>query len=182
MKRSTLRLVQIYFATTTFDQIELDKKIKLEAQLSLIGRGQHSWLPYSTDFIFVFVSLPAVFHDKYERTQQGNLLGLLRSTLGLRKSTMGISRSTLGLPDSVRGETLFHCNLSNFPVQRALKFDWYSNSNYFFYDYWLHSIGSFAKANFFWMRQDYWTNKKRVKTLASMTRIKADPLNLILVF
>ena len=37
MKRSTLRLVQIYFATTTFDQIELDKKIKLEAQLSLVG-------------------------------------------------------------------------------------------------------------------------------------------------
>ena len=33
---STLQLVQIYFETTTFDNIERDKKIKTEAQLSLI--------------------------------------------------------------------------------------------------------------------------------------------------
>ena len=36
-KASTLRLVQIYFDTATFDDIERDKKIKTEAQLSLIG-------------------------------------------------------------------------------------------------------------------------------------------------
>ena len=35
--RSTLQLVQIYFETATFDDIERDKKIKTEAQLSLIG-------------------------------------------------------------------------------------------------------------------------------------------------
>ena len=35
--QSTLQLVQIYFDTATFDDIERDKKIKVEAQLSLIG-------------------------------------------------------------------------------------------------------------------------------------------------
>merc|ERR1719458_77467 len=34
---SSLHLVQIYFDTATFDNIERDKKIKTEAQLSLIG-------------------------------------------------------------------------------------------------------------------------------------------------
>ena len=37
MPSSTLQLVQIYFDTATFDDIERDKKIKTEAQLSLIG-------------------------------------------------------------------------------------------------------------------------------------------------
>ena len=30
-------MVQIYFDTATFDDVEKDKKIKMEAQLSLIG-------------------------------------------------------------------------------------------------------------------------------------------------
>ena len=34
---STLELVEIYFDTATFDDIEKEKKIKTEAQLSLIG-------------------------------------------------------------------------------------------------------------------------------------------------
>ena len=34
---SNLQLVQIYFDTATFDEVERDKKIKIEAQLSLIG-------------------------------------------------------------------------------------------------------------------------------------------------
>ena len=34
---STIHVVQIYFDTATFDDIERDKKIKLEGQLSLIG-------------------------------------------------------------------------------------------------------------------------------------------------
>ena len=34
---STLQLVEIYFDTATFDEVERDKKIKTEAQLSLIG-------------------------------------------------------------------------------------------------------------------------------------------------
>merc|ERR1719273_3111014 len=36
-QQSALHLVQIYFDTATFDDIEKDKKIKTEAQLSLIG-------------------------------------------------------------------------------------------------------------------------------------------------
>ena len=35
--QSTLQLVEIFFDTSTFDDIERDKKIKTEAQLSLIG-------------------------------------------------------------------------------------------------------------------------------------------------
>ena len=34
---SSLHLVQIYFDTATFDEIERDKKIKFDAQMSLIG-------------------------------------------------------------------------------------------------------------------------------------------------
>ena len=34
---STIELVQIYFDTATFDNIQRDKKIKLDAQISLIG-------------------------------------------------------------------------------------------------------------------------------------------------
>ena len=37
LAESTLQLVQIYFDTATFDEVERDKKIKMEAQLSLIG-------------------------------------------------------------------------------------------------------------------------------------------------
>ena len=37
LPESTLQLVQIYFDTATFDEVERDKKIKTEAQLSLIG-------------------------------------------------------------------------------------------------------------------------------------------------
>ena len=34
---STLEVVQIFFSTATFDNIKKDKKVKMEAQLSLIG-------------------------------------------------------------------------------------------------------------------------------------------------
>ena len=37
MPESSVHLVEIYFDTATFDEIEKDKKIKMEAQLSLIG-------------------------------------------------------------------------------------------------------------------------------------------------
>ena len=37
LPESRLEVVQIYFATASFDEIERDKKIKFEAQLSLIG-------------------------------------------------------------------------------------------------------------------------------------------------
>ena len=37
LPHSNLQLVQIYFDTATFDDVERDQKIKTEAQLSLIG-------------------------------------------------------------------------------------------------------------------------------------------------
>ena len=36
-QESTIELVQIFFDTATFDNIEKDKKIKFDAQISLIG-------------------------------------------------------------------------------------------------------------------------------------------------
>ena len=37
LPHSTLELVQIYFDTASFGDIERNKKVKMEAQLSLIG-------------------------------------------------------------------------------------------------------------------------------------------------
>ena len=37
MKNSTLQLVQIFFDTASFDEIERDMEIKIENQISLIG-------------------------------------------------------------------------------------------------------------------------------------------------
>ena len=37
LANSTVQLVQIYFDTASYDETERDKKIKFEAQLSLIG-------------------------------------------------------------------------------------------------------------------------------------------------
>ena len=37
LKPATLKLVQIYFDTATYDNIERDVKVTLEAQLGLIG-------------------------------------------------------------------------------------------------------------------------------------------------
>ena len=37
MPESSVHLVEIYFDTATYDEIERDKKIKFEAQLGLIG-------------------------------------------------------------------------------------------------------------------------------------------------
>ena len=37
LSNSSLRVVQIFFDTFTFDEIERDTKVKLEAQVSLIG-------------------------------------------------------------------------------------------------------------------------------------------------
>ena len=36
-RNSAIRVVQIFFDTATFDDIERDKKIKIEGQVSLIG-------------------------------------------------------------------------------------------------------------------------------------------------
>ena len=37
LANSTLEVVQVFFDTATFDNIKRDKKVKVEAQLSLIG-------------------------------------------------------------------------------------------------------------------------------------------------
>ena len=50
LPESRLEVVQIYFDTASFDEIERDKKIKFEAQLSLIGgtmvHGPLYWILY----------------------------------------------------------------------------------------------------------------------------------------
>ena len=59
--QSTLQLVQIYFDTATFDDIERDKKIKTEAQLSLIGGTMGLFCGFSIvsgiEIIFLLVKL-----------------------------------------------------------------------------------------------------------------------------
>ena len=66
---STLELVQIYFDTATFDDIERDKKIKTEAQLSLIGGTMGLLTGFSIIssieiifFLFRFVSCLLIVH------------------------------------------------------------------------------------------------------------------------
>ena len=50
---STLELVRIYFDTATFDEIERDKKIKVEAQLSLIGGTMGGTMGLLTGFSII---------------------------------------------------------------------------------------------------------------------------------
>ena len=66
---STLQLVQIYFDTATFDDIEREKKIKTEAQLSLIGGTMGLLTGFSIIssieiifFLFRFVSCLLIVH------------------------------------------------------------------------------------------------------------------------
>ena len=56
MPFDNLRLVRIYFDTATFDDIERDKKIKTEAQLSLIGgtMGLFSGFSIISGIVIVF--------------------------------------------------------------------------------------------------------------------------------
>ena len=73
MRRVALHLVQIYFGTATFDDIERDKKIKVEAQLSLIGGTMGLLTGFSIIsgveiIFFLFRSLnknPCIFSAKY---------------------------------------------------------------------------------------------------------------------
>ena len=63
MPPTTLQLVQIYFDTATFDDIERDKKIKTEAQLSLIrAHGGGNWQNgIKTEIIIFLVRLVGSF-------------------------------------------------------------------------------------------------------------------------
>ena len=62
---STLQLVEIYFDTATFDDIERDKKIKTEAQLSLIGGTMGLLTGFSIisgiELVFFLIKLIASF-------------------------------------------------------------------------------------------------------------------------
>ena len=77
---ANLRLVRIYFDTATFDDIEQDKKIKVEAQLSLIGGTMGLFSGFSIisgiEIIFfvakfLFKSL-INFMDKYRNQDDNN--------------------------------------------------------------------------------------------------------------
>ena len=64
---STLQLVEIYFDTATFDDIERDKKIKTEAQLSLIGGTMGLLTGFSiisgVEIVFFFFRCKPSFND-----------------------------------------------------------------------------------------------------------------------
>ena len=65
LQESTLHLVQIYFDTATYDEIERDKKIKFEAQLSLIGGTMGLLTGFSIisgiELVFFLIKLIASF-------------------------------------------------------------------------------------------------------------------------
>ena len=80
MPFENLRLVRIYFDTATFDDIERDRKIKTEAQLSLIGGTMGLFSGFSIisgiEIIFfvakfLFKSL-INFMDKYRNQDDNN--------------------------------------------------------------------------------------------------------------
>ena len=62
---STLDLVQIFFDTATFDNVERDKKIKFDAQLSLIGGTMGLLTGFSIisgiELVFFLIKLIASF-------------------------------------------------------------------------------------------------------------------------
>ena len=74
---SSIHLVQIYFDTATFDEIERDKKIKFEAQLSLIGGTMGLLTGFSImsgiEIIFFFFKLiRSLRFTKGEKTNEKN--------------------------------------------------------------------------------------------------------------
>ena len=74
---STLQLVHIYFDSATFDEIEKDKKIKLEAQISLIGGTMGLLTGFSiisgVEIIFFLFRLVASFKiSKSTKNRFGN--------------------------------------------------------------------------------------------------------------
>ena len=62
---SSVHLVEIYFDTATYDKIEQDKKIKFEAQLSLIGGTMGLLTGFSIisgiELVFFLIKLIASF-------------------------------------------------------------------------------------------------------------------------
>ena len=65
MPESSVHLVEIYFDTATYDKIEQDKKIKFEAQLSLIGGTMGLLTGFSIisgiELVFFLIKLIASF-------------------------------------------------------------------------------------------------------------------------
>ena len=60
---SSVQLIQIFFDTATFDEIEQDKKVKTDAQLSLIG----STMGLLTDFsILSGVEILCLTHQEFK--------------------------------------------------------------------------------------------------------------------
>ena len=62
LPESRLEVVQIYFDTASFDEIERDKKIKFEAHLSLIG-GTMTFLLES--LLSVVLRSSAILYNSY---------------------------------------------------------------------------------------------------------------------
>ena len=81
MPESTLQLVQIYFDTATFDDIERDKKIKIEAQLSLIGGTMGLLTGFSiisgVEIVFFLLRLTSPLQHLYHQHIRNHKLQIL---------------------------------------------------------------------------------------------------------
>ena len=76
-QESTIELVQIYFDTATFDNIERDQKIKFDAQISLIGGTMGLLTGFSiisgVEIVaFLFKLIMALRFKKPAKDQSGN--------------------------------------------------------------------------------------------------------------
>ena len=77
-QESTIELVQIFFDTATFDNIEKDKKIKFDAQISLIGGTMGLLTGFSiisgVEIVaFLFKFIVALRFKKPAKDEPGNL-------------------------------------------------------------------------------------------------------------
>ena len=77
VQESTIELVQIYFDTATFDNIERDQKIKFDAQISLIGGTMGLLTGFSiisgVEIVaFLFKLIMALRFKKQAKDQSGN--------------------------------------------------------------------------------------------------------------
>ena len=77
--RSTLKLVQIYFDTATFDEIERDKKVKFTAALGLVGRTMGLLTGFSIisgiEVVFFLFKLISPFVVDYVKQKMDSLKG-----------------------------------------------------------------------------------------------------------
>ena len=93
----TLHLVEIYFDTATFDDIEQDKKVKFEAQLSLVGGTMGLLTGFGIETIYFLIFSVFQTFDDFPYSGCSTLSTSLGLTAPQRRFKRGILRLKLAL-------------------------------------------------------------------------------------